>query len=262
MHIERRITFIIGADGFAAWKLNYLKTLASYFRSIVILKNITNGSSANAEHTLQVISLGSQENQLCQIWIEGADAELACMVLTDFIADQFEIVNTAHKKTEEPSYSVIERHPAFSLPFTITYGYKEIRSSTPIEKYALMSKLCIMLNARQAQIIFDAMLKREAVSSTGIGNGIALPHIMIEGISQPAIAIIKLKTATNWYSNHGNVNTLIAVLIPAPAEMPIIKACTQLTRRLLNPEFCQLLTSSTEPEALKAILFHTMASQT
>ncbi|MDB1124924.1 PTS sugar transporter subunit IIA [Vibrio algarum] len=259
MRIERRITFIIGTEGFAAWKLNRLKTLSSYFRSVVILKNISNGGSANAEHTLQVISIGSQCNQLCQLWIEGSDAELACMVLTDFIADQFEIVNTSHKKTEEFSYSVIEKHPTFSLPFSITYGYKEIPSSTSMEKYALISKLCSMLNARHAQPLFDAMVQREAISSTCIGNGIALPHIIVEGVSQPSMAIIKLTTPVDWYSKRGNINTVIGIAIPTPAEMPIIKACTQLTRQLLNKEFCHLITSTTEPEALKAILLHIMA---
>lgn len=259
MRIERRITFILGKEGFAAWKLNQLKTLASYFRSVVILKNISYGSNANVEHTLQVISLGSQENQLCQLWIEGDDAELACMVLTDFVADQFEIVNTAHKKSEEYSYSVIEKHPCFALPFSITYSFKVIESSTPVEKYALISKLCSMLNARQAQTLFDSMLTREAVSSTNIGNGIALPHIMVKGCSQPSLAVMKLTTPTNWHSSRGDVNTIIAMLIPAPPEKPIIKACTQLTRKLLDPEFCQLLTSTSEPEALKAIVLHTMA---
>lgn len=261
MRIERRITFIIGLEGFAAWKLTRLKTLSSYFRSVVILKNISNGKSVNAEHTLQVISIGSQQNQLCQLWIEGSDAELACMVLTDFIADQFEIVNTSHEKSEEFSYSVIAKHPAFSLPFPITYGFKQFQPSTSMEKYALISKICNMLNARHAQPIFDAMVKREAISSTCIGNGIALPHIMVEGIDQPSIAVIKLSTPLDWYSKQGHVNTIIGIVIPSPAEMPIIKACTQLTRKLLDEAFCQLLTSTSEPEALKAILLHTMAKE-
>ncbi|WP_413283405.1 PTS sugar transporter subunit IIA [Vibrio sp. MA40-2] len=258
MQIERRITFIIGNDGFAAWKLNRLKTLSSYFRSVVIIQNISNQSHANAEHTLQVMSIACQKNHLCQLWIEGSDAELACMVLTDFIADQFEIVNTAHRKTEEFSYSVIGAHPTFSLPFSITYGYKSIADKS-IEKYALLSKLCSMLNARNAQPIFDAMLKREAIATTYIGHGIALPHVMIEGVSQPSLAVMKLDSSINWHSPRGDVNTIIAVLIPKPANMAVIKACTQLTRRLIDADFCHLLTSTVEPEAFKAILLHVMS---
>jgi PTS system nitrogen regulatory IIA component len=116
-----------------------------------------------------------------------------------------------------------------------------------------------MLNARQAQVVFDAMVQREAVSSTCIGHGIALPHIMVEGINQPSMAVMKLSNPTDWHSNRGDVNTIIAVLIPQPAQLPIVKACTQLTRSLLSEDFCHLLTSTTEPEALKAILLHTMA---
>ena len=259
MRIERRITFVIGSDGFAAWKLSRLKTLASYFRSVVIFRNISQGKSSNAEHSLKVISIGSRENDLCQLWMEGSDAELACMVLTDFIADEFNIVNTSHRKTEEFSNSVIETHPTFSLPFPLSYTYEKLGADSVADKQTLLIRLSRMLSADNAQRIYEAMERREAISSTCIGNGIALPHIMLADIEQTAIAVLKTEQATDWHSERGSVDTIIAILIPAPAQMPVIKACTQMTRALLDPDFCRLLSSTVEPEALKAIIRHIMA---
>lgn len=259
MQIERRITFIIGSEGFASWKLNRLNTLSGYFRSVVILKNITTGESCNVENTLKVLSLGSKKNHLCQLWIEGSDAELACMILTDFIDSEFEIVNTSHRRASEQSQSVIDNHQSFKLPFPLTYSQDELRSDALQGKYALLSKMSTMLNDKIAQITFEAMLKREEISSTCLGHHIALPHVMLTDTKQAAIAVVKSELPINWHSARGEVTTVIAMLIPSPAPMPLLKAFTQLSKALLDPEFCSLIISTKEPEALKAILLHKMA---
>lgn len=259
MRIERRITFVIGGEGFAAWKLTRLKTLSGYFRSVIILQNISTTEASNSEHTLKVMSIGCRENDLCQLWIEGADAELACMVLTDFIADQFEIVNTFNKRKTQHSKSIIEHHPTFHLPFSLNYHFEAIQVDYGIEKNILMSKISLAFNKIMAQSLLEAMLKREEISSTGIGNGIAIPHIMVAGIAKPAIVVFRLDKAIEWHSNLGKINLIIAMLIPAPPSLKVVKAFTQITRALLEPINCNLLTSTTEPEAIKAILFHIMA---
>ncbi len=261
MNIERRITFIIGREGFAAWKLNRLKVLASFFRSVIMLQNITRGGTANTEHILKVMSLGSQKDDLCQLWIEGCDAELACMVLTDFIADQFDIVNTSHKRLEDHCHSMIENHRTFHLPFLFDYHFEMAHVETGIEKYALLAKLSSRLNKKMAQAVFEALLKREEISSTGIGNSIAIPHIMMADIKAPSMAVLRLDKAINWHSNLGEVCLIIAMLIPAPPAMEVVKAFTKLTRALLEENNCHLLISSKEPEAIKAILFHIMARE-
>jgi len=259
MKIERRITFVIGGEGFAAWKLTRLKILAGYFRSVIILQNITKTEASNTENTLKVMSLGCKENDLCQLWIEGSDAELACMVLTDFIADQFEIVNTFHKCKALHNKSIIENHPTFHLPFSLNYYFEALQVHDDIEKNILISKISTAFDNEMSKSLFEAMLKREEISSTAIGNRIAIPHIMIEGIAKPTMVVFHLDKPVNWNSNLGKINLIIAMLIPASPSRNVVKAFTQITRALLEPINCNLLTSTTEPEAIKAILFHFMA---
>tara|TARA_R110001583_G_scaffold112917_4_gene263117 strand:- start:4676 stop:5467 length:792 start_codon:yes stop_codon:yes gene_type:complete len=260
MRIERRITFIIEDEGFATWKIKRLKTLSDFFRSVVILQNITIGETTNTAHMLEILSIGCKRNDLCQLRIEGSDAELACMVLTDFIDEQFTIVNTSHKKNENKSNSIIANHPTFYLPFNMNYSFDFIQIQTGIEKNDLILKLSQSFNSYSPEVVFDALLKREAISSTGIGNGIAIPHVMVEGISQPAISVLCLDKKIDWETSLGQVKMIIAMLIPAPVSMDVMKAMTQATRALIDPIKCDLLTTSVEPEAIKAILFHFMAS--
>ena len=259
MNIERRITFIIGNEGIVGWKINRLKTLSSFFYSVIILQNITTTKTTSTESTLKVMSLGCKENDLCQLWIEGSDAELACMVLTDFIAEQFEIVNTFYKHKAHHRKSIIENHPTFHIPFAINYYFERIQVHNGIEKNALISKISTVLNKKMSQRIFEALLKREKISSTGIGNNIAIPHVIIEGIEKPAMFVVRLDKPISWNSNLGEVTLIIAMLLPTPLSAEVVKAFTQITRTMLDSINCNFLTSTTEPEAIKAILFHIMA---
>ncbi|WED24259.1 PTS sugar transporter subunit IIA [Vibrio sp. JC009] len=262
MKIERRITFVIGSDGFAGWKVNRLKALSGYFRSVVILKNITKGKWVNAGHTLKVLSLGSKDKDLCQLWIEGSDAELACMVLTDFIAAEFDIISTSHSSSAKYSNNIIDQHPAFRLDFGVSYNYLEVADNTELNKNALLLQLASLADGKASDQIFQSMLKREEISSTGIGHEIALPHVMLAEIDHPLISVVRLPQAVDWHSKRGPVSLIIGFCIPAPPEMPVIKSFTQLSRTLLNEGFCQLLTSTPEPETLKAILLHIMSHST
>lgn len=257
--LERRITFVIGAEGFAAWKLNRLKALSGYFRSLVILKNITHCKSANAEQTLQVMSMGCKQNDLCQLWIEGSDAELACMVLTDFVAAEFDIVHTAHQNFVDFSNQIIEQHPAFYLPFKLHYNYQDLPSGTELNKNAILMKLTNKLGNSCQENVYHYLQQRELVSSTCIGNGIALPHVMVTEIKDPVLSVLKLASPTDWHSPRGEVTMVICLLLPAPPVREVIHAFTQLSRSLLDESFCYQLTSSVMPEEIKAVLLHSLA---
>ncbi len=116
--IERRITFVLPEDGFSGWKIHRLKTLSAMFRSVVILRNLTCWDSANVEQPLRILSLAGKQDDLCQLHIEGSDAELACMVLMDFIAEHFMLVNTAHRSNKHANTSLLTGLNTFRLPLT------------------------------------------------------------------------------------------------------------------------------------------------
>ncbi len=255
--IERRITFILPKDGFVSWKVNRLKTLGSMFRSVILLVNHTREVRANAEQTLQVMALGGKEHDLCQLHIEGTDAELACMVLTDFIAEQFTLVNTAHKSNAKTNIELIKQLPTFDLPFELNFSFK--RLSQPTTKHDVLAHASRMLSPDSVVNMFDALYQRETTSSTAIGNGIALPHIMNDSVATPSLAVIQLTDDIDWQSNMGKVRFIVTLALPKPPERDMILAFTHLTKSLLNDQYCQILTSSREPEAIKAILIHQLA---
>ncbi|ACA88498.1 MULTISPECIES: PTS IIA-like nitrogen regulatory protein PtsN [Shewanella] len=67
-----------------------------------------------------------------------------------------------------------------------------------------------------SQEIFESLLAREKMGSTGIGNGIAIPHGRLTNISQPVAVLIKCEEPISFDSiDKQPVDILFALLVPA-----------------------------------------------
>ena len=68
------------------------------------------------------------------------------------------------------------------------------------------------------RVVFDSLLARERLVSTGLGQGIAIPHGRIEGLRAPQGAFIRLASPVPFESPDGlPVSMLFALLVPEQA---------------------------------------------
>ncbi|MGO3343936.1 MAG: PTS sugar transporter subunit IIA [Marinomonas sp.] len=66
--------------------------------------------------------------------------------------------------------------------------------------------------------IYEALLGREKLGSTGIGNGIAIPHCRLESANHTAVIIISLQSAIDFDSIDKQPIDLVFALIVPPQE--------------------------------------------
>lgn len=88
--------------------------------------------------------------------------------------------------------------------------------------------------------ILKAYLKREKEFSTGIGHGIAIPHVRISEISKPAIMFVKPSTSIKWGSLDGNdVKYIFMIMMPSGenAGSEHLSALAELSRNFMKKEF-------------------------
>ncbi|AHK22249.1 EIIABC-Fru [Candidatus Hepatoplasma crinochetorum Av] len=84
---------------------------------------------------------------------------------------------------------------------------------------------------------FQNLLAREKQISTGVGDGIAIPHAEIEDLLEPKIAVIRTKKGIDWKSIDGkNVNLIIAILVPATNRDKHFEILTKLSSSLVDPK--------------------------
>ena len=86
--------------------------------------------------------------------------------------------------------------------------------------------------------VLSALTQREKLGSTGIGNGIALPHGRMDGFAEPLIAVARLKRAIHYDAPDGAPVWLAACLLaPADANGIHLRLLAALAERFNSPEF-------------------------
>jgi nitrogen PTS system EIIA component len=64
--------------------------------------------------------------------------------------------------------------------------------------------------------VFRALWRREQAASTGVGNGFAIPHARIIGITDPVTVYVRTKTPLGFAAPDGKrVSELFVILVPA-----------------------------------------------
>ncbi|WP_428776602.1 PTS sugar transporter subunit IIA [Vibrio sp.] len=254
--ITTRITFVLEHDGFAGWQLTELKQLASHFRSIFVFYNITRSKHAKLTKSLSMLSLGSCRDDLCQVAIEGLDAELACMVFTEYFREHATLISASHRPNSRAE-SLFASHPAFRLPFDYQW-YFLTDSSLETKQQALESLVKAVAKPYQQQELLTQILEREAISSTAIPSGIALPHVLSDSVNRPTLVVCKLASELDWEMP---VSLMIGAVLPTKLERPWFLAITRLTRWLISNGNSEVLLSAEREETIKGILLHIMARQ-
>ena len=100
-----------------------------------------------------------------------------------------------------------------------------------------------------------AVLKREEEFSTGIGDGIAIPHAKTAAVKTPALAFGRSKEGIDYDSLDGN-NAHIFFMIAASegAHNDHLDTLSRLSSMLMNEDFRnQLMNAKTENDVLSLI---------
>lgn len=97
-------------------------------------------------------------------------------------------------------------------------------------------------------LIFDSLFAREKLGSTGLGQGVAIPHGRIKGLKQAAGALIRLATPIPFDSPDGRPVTLLFVLlVPEQATEEHLQILSELAQRFSDRAFREAL--QTAPDA-------------
>jgi PTS system nitrogen regulatory IIA component len=102
-----------------------------------------------------------------------------------------------------------------------------------------------------ADELFDQMVARERLGSTGLGNGIAIPHCRIKNCSAITGCLVTLEEAIDFDSIDGQpVDIVFALLVPEEAHDEHLQALAKLAEHFNQPDFCQALRAANDNGAL------------
>lgn len=105
------------------------------------------------------------------------------------------------------------------------------------------------------QELFNSLIAREKIGSTGVGLGIAIPHVKIAS-SYPATAIfMQCCTSIDYDAYDGNkVDILFAIFVPEDKCTEYLAALAEISKKLLDKPYLRQLRNADSNEHLYQLL--------
>ena len=142
-----------------------------------------------------------------------------------------------------------ERKPPILLPERVKFIKKSV------SKKNIFDLLTTLLVEGQSEIsahhVFDALIKREKLGNTSIGNEIALPRAHIELVyPRAALLILKKPLMTTDSIDNKGISIFLALLIPEKHRSDYAEVVKNMNQTLAINDKLHALIKSKNPESL------------
>lgn len=121
--------------------------------------------------------------------------------------------------------------------------------------FELLSEKASHLTGRDRSEILAAIAGREELGSTGLGNGIAVPHGKLTGLKGVTAVFARLATPIDFDAlDDQPVDVVMMLLAPVGAGADHLKALSRVARLLRTESVVEQLREESDPARLHAIL--------
>jgi PTS system nitrogen regulatory IIA component len=111
------------------------------------------------------------------------------------------------------------------------------------------------LTGQNEKAILEILLQREKLGSTGVGNGVAIPHGKLPKLGKVFGLFARLERPVDFEALDGQpVDLIFLLLAPEGAGADHLKALARVARLLRDPEVARKLRASNGAEAIYAVL--------
>jgi PTS system nitrogen regulatory IIA component len=105
--------------------------------------------------------------------------------------------------------------------------------------------------------VFDSLFARERLGSTGLGQGVAIPHGRIKGLRDAVGGFMRLATPVPFESPDGKpVNLLFVLLVPEQATEHHLQLLSELAQMFSDKAFREELAAAPDALALHSLFIH------
>lgn len=143
----------------------------------------------------------------------------------------------------------------FVIPEAIIPELKAGTKEEAIREMIASLKNTGTISADDEESIVAAVLKREELGSTGIGNGVAVPHTKHPSVEQLVATVALAKHGVDFASLDGE-DVFILFLLVSPPDRPgdHLRGLENISRHLRNNNFCNFLRQASSKEDVMELL--------
>ena len=124
-----------------------------------------------------------------------------------------------------------------------------------------LAKKAAEITSQPERAIFEVLVERERLGTTGVGNGIAIPHGKLPGLDRLYGLFARLETPIEFEAiDEQPVDLICLLLAPETAGADHLKALARISRLLRDGTVCKKLRGSETPDAIYALLTESTTS--
>lgn len=115
--------------------------------------------------------------------------------------------------------------------------------------------------AMSPQRLLEALNEREALGSTGLGSGVAVPHARLRGLTHVCAVFVRLDQPVDWEAvDDRPVDLIFGLFAPPDAGAEHLRALAAVSRAMRSPILAQSLRQASTPDGIRALLVRDTAA--
>lgn len=138
--------------------------------------------------------------------------------------------------------------------FDVKYMDLELETT---EKFATIKHLASLIEDRLIDVdnYVEDVKKREAISTTGIGDGVAIPHAKSSWVKKPTVVVGKSSKGIEWESlDDEPVNMVFLIAVPEGEGNEHLKILQVLAVSLMDDEFKEKIEKANDKKVIEELL--------
>ena len=137
-----------------------------------------------------------------------------------------------------------------------------LRASSKKQALQDLARRAADITGLHERSIFDVLMERERLGTTGVGNGIAIPHGKMANLDRLYGLFARLEHSVDFQSiDEQPVDLIFLLLAPESAGADHLKALARVSRLLRDGSVCEKLRGTNDAEALFALLTGSMENR-
>jgi PTS system nitrogen regulatory IIA component len=130
-----------------------------------------------------------------------------------------------------------------------------LRASSKKQALQELSEVASRLTGLEARTVYDVLLQRERLGSTGIGDGVAIPHAKLARLDSIFGLAARLDKPIDFEAVDGQpVDVMFLLLAPEGAGADHLKALARIARVVREPGMTDRIRATRDADALYALL--------
>jgi len=136
----------------------------------------------------------------------------------------------------------------FLSPADVALDVRESDKARLLQQLSSQAAAKVGLSANE---VCTQIIKREELGSTGVGNGVALPHERLQGLTTPFGVFARLRHGIDFEAIDSQpVNIVFLLLLPDGTGASQLNALASVARALRDPETLQRIRSAADRDSL------------